>query len=71
VTKPKNNAAAMSIEQVARVLAKSGHGEITTEMIEADIGDGAPLNDDGTLHLIHYTAWLASQHVAWNPNAAK
>jgi len=31
------------------------------EMIREDIDDGAPLNADGTLNLVHYAAWLARE----------
>ena len=31
------------------------------EMLQADGADGAPLNADGTLNLVHYAAWLAKE----------
>jgi hypothetical protein len=31
------------------------------EMIEADVDDGAPVNPDGTLNLVHYAAWLVKE----------
>jgi len=30
-------------------------------MIQTDIDDGAPLNADGTLNLVHYAAWLVKE----------
>jgi len=44
---------------VAMVLAKAG-GKVTEEQVRQDLAAGAPANDDGTIHLIHYAAWLVS-----------
>lgn len=44
--------------QLAEVLSKASGRDITEEMIAADIEDGAPTNADGTVHLVHYMAWL-------------
>lgn len=53
------NPAALSIEQLVAILNKSG-GSITQANVEADLAAGAPRNADGTIHLVHYAAWLAS-----------
>lgn len=55
------NPAALSPDQLARLLAKVGGGKITAVKIQEDIDAGAPTNADRTLHLVHYAAWLASQ----------
>lgn len=49
--KPKG-ITALTITQAARLL------RITKKQLEADIDNGAPLNEDGTLNLIQYVAWL-------------
>ena len=45
----------------ARLLTKAGGEPVTEEMIRADLDDGAPLNRDGTLNLVHYAAWLVKE----------
>lgn len=45
--------------QLAAMLSRSGEQEFTEVDIEADIRAGAPTNDDGTVGLVPYTAWLA------------
>ncbi len=52
---------AMTVEQVAKVLSAAGGRRITEEMIRADIDAGAPVNADGTLNLVHYTAWMVKE----------
>ncbi len=52
---------ALTVAQMAKVLSAAGGREITEEMVRADIDVGAPVNPDGTLNLVHYTAWLAKE----------
>jgi len=52
---------AVSVEDAARILTASGGRPVTREMIEADVQDGAPVNPDGTVNLIQYTAWLVKE----------
>ncbi len=49
---------ALTIEQMAAILRKLGSETATVENIKHDIEDGAPVNEDGTLNVIDYTAWL-------------
>ena len=49
---------ALSPAQVARILSVAGGRAITEEMIRADIEAGAPANAGGTIHLVHFAAWL-------------
>ena len=49
---------ALTAQQLAKVLSAAGGRRITEEMIRADMDAGAPVNPDGTVNLIHYTAWL-------------
>jgi hypothetical protein len=30
-------------------------------MIQADLADGAPVNAEGTINLVHYAAWLVRE----------
>jgi hypothetical protein len=46
---------------LAALLARVGGKPVTAEMIRADIDAGAPANPDGTMNLIHYTAWLVKE----------
>jgi len=52
------NPQALSLEDVARILTAAGPKPVTVEMLRDDIDDGAPANADGTMNLVHYTAWL-------------
>ena len=49
---------ALTVAQAAKVLSAAGGRRITEEMLRADIEAGAPVNPDGRLNLVHYTAWL-------------
>ncbi len=51
----------MTAGQVAKVLRAAGARGLTEENIRADIDAGAPVNADGTINLVHYTAWLARE----------
>jgi len=52
---------ALTVAQAAKVLSAAGGRRITEEMLRADIDAGAPVNADGTLNLVHYTAWLVRE----------
>ena len=52
------NPGAMSVAEVAKLLSAGGGKKITAEEIQADIDAGAPTNPNGTINLVHYTAWL-------------
>jgi len=45
-------------EGLARLFAEAGEPGVTSDMIERDLRAGAPTNPDGTINLLHYTAWL-------------
>ena len=40
------------------MLSKASGETITPAMIERDIAEGAPIDRDGRMNLIHYTAWV-------------
>jgi len=47
----------LTVEQLAKMLSSAAKKLVSEEQIEQDIAEGAPVNADGTLNLIHYTAW--------------
>lgn len=51
---------ALLVEDLAALLSKSG-AHVTAEMLRRDIDEGAPVNADGTVNLVHYAAWLVRQ----------
>jgi len=52
---------ALTPAQVAKSLAAAGSRRITDAMIQADIDAGAPVNADGSINVVHYTAWLVRE----------
>ena len=52
------NPNALRLPDAARLLSKVGGQSITVEMLQRDLAAGAPTNPDGTIHLVHYAAWL-------------
>jgi hypothetical protein len=55
------NPNALDATDLAKILSKASGLTITEAMILADRQAGAPANPDGTVNLIHYTAWLARE----------
>lgn len=55
------NPAAIPISYAAQMLTRAAGRQITEETLRADIDAGAPVNADGTLNLVHYTAWLVKE----------
>lgn len=52
---------ALAIEDAVSVLRKSGAKNATAEIVARHIEGGCPVNEDGTLNLIVYCAWLTQQ----------
>ena len=48
-------------QQLVMLLMKAGSKLATLSAIEKNFAAGAPRNGDGTIHLMHYTAWLVKQ----------
>jgi hypothetical protein len=61
LNRPTLNPTALSVADTARLLTAAGGQLVTAEMIQRDIASSAPTNADGTINLVHYTAWLAMQ----------
>jgi hypothetical protein len=55
------NPAALVVADAAHLLARISGESITESMLRTDIDAGAPVNADGTVNLIHFTAWLVSK----------
>jgi hypothetical protein len=55
------NPQSMTTQQLADFLTKVGPTPVTVEEIESDLAAGAPKNDDGTMSLLHYAAWLVGK----------
>ena len=54
----RNNPTALPKELVVRALSLAGSRTISLEQLEADIASGAPVNEDGTVNIIAYAAWI-------------
>ena len=55
------NPAALSIPDTAHVLSRVGSSPVTEAMLLVDLDAGAPANTDGSINLVHYTAWLVRE----------
>ena len=55
------NPQALRLADVARILDALGPMPITVEMLQADIDQGAPVNANGTVNLVHFAAWLVKE----------
>ena len=53
-----NNPTALPKELAVRALALAGSRTVTLERLEEDIASGAPVNEDGTVNIIAYGAWI-------------
>lgn len=49
---------ALSPENIVQLLKRAGCRGMTIELLERDIDAGLPVNGDGTINLIEYTAWM-------------
>lgn len=55
------NLARATPERAAEVLSQAAGVAITARQVREDIRAGLPANDDGTVSLITYAAWLAGR----------
>jgi hypothetical protein len=53
--------AALAVADAVRLLAKVGGQSVTESMLQSDIAAGAPTNPNGTINLVHYSAWLLKE----------
>ena len=60
--KPKTaNPNRMTPEQLSTLLSNRRKKRVTVAHIQADIEAGAPTNDDGTVNVVAYAAWLLQE----------
>jgi len=52
---------AISVSDLAKLLKHAGSSHASEEAIRKDVEKGAPVNQDGTINLIHYAAWLIKE----------
>ena len=64
----KKSPASLSTDDMVRLLRASGSKHASEEHLREDIEAGAPTNADGSMNLVHYTAWLARQVTAQEAN---
>lgn len=57
----KLDVAKLKPKQLADLLSQASGTTITEKHIRTDVAAGAPTNEDGTIHLVRYTAWLVGQ----------
>lgn len=51
----------LRLSDAARLLSAASGQLITAEKLEQDVVLGAPTNQDGTLNLVHFAAWLVKE----------
>lgn len=61
MSEPKIDPTQISPADLAKLLTKAGGVTVTEARIRQDLQAGAPANADGSLHVVHYTAWLVAQ----------
>jgi hypothetical protein len=61
---------ALPVATLADILRRAGARHASPEVIQADLDAGAPVNDDGTINLIEYAAWLVREAADRRPQAA-
>ena len=52
------NVKALPKDALVRALKNAGSRTLTEERLEADIAVGAPVNENGTMNLYDYAAWI-------------
>lgn len=51
----------LSLEQLVKLLSAAYREQLQEQNIRTDIENGAPVNTDGTINLVHYTAWQSKE----------
>ena len=55
------NPLALPAGDALRMLRRSGCPQMSDETLQRLIDDGLPLNADGTMNIIEYTAWMLKE----------
>ena len=58
---PQLNPATLTVEQATRLLSAVSTKAVSSDKLQKDVEDGAPTNEDGTINLVHYAAWLVKE----------
>jgi hypothetical protein len=51
----------LTVEQAAKLLSAAYRERIDVDKIRIDLQEGAPVNSDGTINLVHYSAWQVKE----------
>ena len=51
----------LTFAQAAKLLSAAAKVQVPKAQIEKDIAAGAPTNNDETINLVHYAAWLLKE----------
>jgi hypothetical protein len=51
----------ISIPDLVKLLKHAGCRHASEDTIKQDIEKGAPVNHDGTMNIVHYSAWLIKE----------
>ncbi len=57
----------ISPEVLVEILQENGSTGFTMAILKDDIANGAPVNDDGTMSLWDYGAWLFNKNKGYRP----
>jgi hypothetical protein len=60
-TKTPLNPLALNPDDLVKILKKSGCRMMTVELLQRDMDGGMPPNDDGTINLVMYVAWMMKE----------
>lgn len=58
-------------EDLARALTAASGRQVRVEEIRTDIELGAPVNPDGTMHLVNYMAWMLKERKAGREGSSR
>ena len=59
----ENNPTALPKDVLVKALKVAGSRTITEEALAADIEAGAPVNENGTMNILEYAAWILKGHL--------
>lgn len=57
---------ALTAEQLALIMKRTGSAAGVEEKIARDLADGLPTNPDGTIDAIEYAAWLLKERAQYD-----
>ena len=55
------NPLALDLPAVAQILSKASGQPVLEKHLRDDVAAGAPTNQDGSINLVHYAAWLVKE----------